>query len=169
MRRSPTVAVLLLAAAAAARPGTAAAQDPTSSPVTIDSSANGTAGHEGMHVEVTANAKSEKKDDKAKKNDKAKKEKGDKNRLTTEEIDAAKLPNAYELVDRLRRPWLRRDALTGGEVVVYMDEQNIGGPEKLRDIPAVDVAELQYLPNDQAVRRWGSAIQGSVIVVVRRR
>lgn len=154
MRRSPTIAVLLLAAAAA-RPGAASAQDSTShpaAPVTADSSANGAAGHEAMHADA-----------------KAKKPKADKNRLTTEEIDAAKLPNAYELVDRLRRPWLRRDALTGGEVVVYMDEQNIGGPEKLRDIPAVDVAELQYLPNDQAVRRWGAAIRGSVIVVVRRR
>jgi hypothetical protein len=59
--------------------------------------------------------------------------------------------------------------VTGGDVVVYMDEQNIGGPEKLRDVPAVDVAELQYLPNDQAVRRWGAAIRGSVIVVLRRR
>jgi hypothetical protein len=94
----------------------------------------------------------------------------DKFRLTTEEIDASNLPNAYELVDRLRRPWLRKDALTGAPVVLYMDEQNIGGPDKLRDIPAADIAELQYLRNEQAVQRWGAtAVAGSVIVVVRRR
>jgi hypothetical protein len=96
-------------------------------------------------------------------------ESGDQSRITAAEIAEANLPNAYELVSRLRRPWLRRDALTGGEVVVYMDEQNLGGVEKLRDIPAVEVAELQYLPNDAAVRRWGAAITGSVIIVERRR
>jgi hypothetical protein len=94
---------------------------------------------------------------------------GDQSRITAAEIAEADLPNAYELVSRLRRPWLRPDRVTGGEVVVYMDEQNLGGPEKLRDIPTVDVAELQYLPNDAAVRRWGAGVQGSVIVVQRRR
>lgn len=95
--------------------------------------------------------------------------KADQNRLTQEQITAANLPTAYDLVDRLRRPWLRRDAVTGGDVVVYMDEQNIGDASKLRDIPSVDVAEMQYLPNDEAIRRWGSDIKGSVILITRRR
>lgn len=97
------------------------------------------------------------------------KSKTDQSRLTTAEITAADLPTAYDLVDRLRRAWLRRDAATGNEVVVYMDQQNIGGATKLRDIPSVDVAELRYLPHDEAVRRWGSQVDGSVIVVTRRR
>jgi hypothetical protein len=90
-------------------------------------------------------------------------------RLTQEEITSADLPTAYELVDRLRRPWLRLDAITRGPVVVYMDNQNVGPAEKLREIPAVDVAEMVYMPNDQAIQRWGSDIKGSVIVVTRRR
>ena len=90
-------------------------------------------------------------------------------RLTLEEVTAADLPTAYELVDRLRRPWLRLDAITRGEVVVYMDNQKVGGPEKLREIPSIDVAEMVYMPNDQATQRWGSDIKGSVIVVTRRR
>lgn len=89
-------------------------------------------------------------------------------RLTREEIVAADLPTAYDLVDRLRRPWLRRDAMTGGEVEVYMDNRKVGGASALRDIPSVDVAELQYMPHDDAVRRWGSQVTGSVIVVTRR-
>lgn len=93
----------------------------------------------------------------------------DQSRLTSDEITAANLPTAYDLVDRLRRPWLRKDAVTGEDVVVYMDEQNVGGAEKLRDIPSVDVAELDYLDHDAATQRWGSDIKGSVIVVVRRR
>ncbi|HEU6449810.1 MAG TPA: hypothetical protein VFT57_00220 [Gemmatimonadaceae bacterium] len=99
----------------------------------------------------------------------AAKSSSDQSHLTSEEIVAANLPTAYDLVDRLRRPWLRRDAATGKDVVVYMDQQNIGGAAKLRDIPSVDVAELEYLPYDQAVQRWGSQVEGSVIVVTRRR
>lgn len=100
---------------------------------------------------------------------KAVKPKADPSRISPEEIQAANLPTAYDLVDRLRRPWLRRDAVTGGEVAVYMDEQNVGDASKLRDIPAVEVAELRYLKNEDAIRRWGSQVTGSVIVVVRRR
>lgn len=95
--------------------------------------------------------------------------KSDPSRLTSDDIAAANLPNAYELVNRLRRPWLRRDAVTGAEVAVYMDDQRIGGAEKLRDIPTVQVGELRFLPNLEAVRRWGSEVTGSVILVVRRR
>jgi hypothetical protein len=93
----------------------------------------------------------------------------DQSRLTQDEITAANLPTAYDLVDRLRRPWLRRDAVTGGDVAIYMDERNIGGATALRDIPSVDVQEMQYLRNDEAVRRWGADVKGSVIVVTRRR
>lgn len=90
-------------------------------------------------------------------------------RLTLEEVTAANLPTAYELVDRLRRPWLRLDPITRGEVAIYMDNQKVGGPEKLREIPSIDVAEMVYMPNDQATQRWGSDIKGSVIIVTRRR
>jgi len=95
--------------------------------------------------------------------------KADQNRITQAEIQAAGLPNAYELVSRLRRPWLRRDPRTGAEVTVYMDEQNIGGAEKLKEIPAVEVSELHFVSNDDAIQRWGPSVKGSVIVVVRRR
>lgn len=96
-------------------------------------------------------------------------QKADQNRLTLAEIEAADLPNAYELVARLRRPWLRRDPQTGAAVAVYMEDQHLGDAEKLRDIPSVEVGELLYLSYDDAVRRYGSTVRGSVIVVVRRR
>ncbi|MFO7253747.1 MAG: hypothetical protein DIU60_023650 [Actinomycetes bacterium] len=96
-------------------------------------------------------------------------QKADQNRLTLAEIEAADLPNAYELVARLRRPWLRRDPQTGAAVAVYMDEQKLGPASKLREIPSVEVGELQYLPYEDAVRRFGAGVEGSVIVVVRRR
>jgi hypothetical protein len=170
VRRIPAIAIALSAILLA--PGAVRAQDTTTASGTVtltipaDSSPEAKAQTEMAAKQAEKDAKKARKE--AEKAAKAKQE-ADKNRLTPAEIEQANLPTAYELVDRLRRPWLRRDAVTGGDVVVYMDEQNIGGPEKLRDLPAVDVAELQYLPNDQAVRRWGAAIQGSVIVVLRRR
>jgi len=93
----------------------------------------------------------------------------DSNLLTTAQIDASGLPNAYELVSRLRRAWLRNDPVTGGPVTVYMDDREIGGAEKLREIPAVTIAELRLVRNEEAIMRWSPSIRGSVIVVVPRR
>jgi hypothetical protein len=166
----PACALMLSVALVAA--GSAAAQDSaataTSGTVTIttDSSPEAKKAAEKARKEAEKAEKKAKKE--AEKAERAKQE-AEKNKLGQAEIEEANLPTAYELVDRRRRAWLRRDAVTGGDVVVYMDEQKQGGSEKLRDIPAVDVAELLYLPNDQAVRRWGADIKGSVIVVVRRR
>jgi hypothetical protein len=99
----------------------------------------------------------------------AKPAKSDPNHLSSDEITADNRPTTYDVVDHLRRAWLRKDMLTGEDVVVYMDEQNVGGAEKLREIPSVDVAALEFLPNKDAIKRWGSQIKGSVIVVSRRR
>lgn len=100
---------------------------------------------------------------------KAKPAKSDPNHLSSDEITADNRPTTYDVIDHLRRAWFRKDMLTGEDVVVYMDEQNIGGADKLRDIPSVEVSELDFLPNKEAVKRWGSQIKGSVIVVTRKR
>lgn len=88
--------------------------------------------------------------------------------LTQAEIAAADVPTAYDLVDRLRRPWLRRDAASGAEVTVYMDNRFIGGVQALRDIPAAEVGAMTLVRRDDAVRRWGSEVRGNVIVITRR-
>jgi len=100
---------------------------------------------------------------------KAKPAKSDPNHLSSDEITADNRPTTYDVIDHLRRAWFRKDMLTGEDVVVYMDEQNIGNADKLRDIPSVEVSELDFLPNKEAVKRWGSQIKGSVIVVTRKR
>lgn len=87
--------------------------------------------------------------------------------ITATEIQEANLPNAYELVSRLRRPWLRQDRITGKEVRVYMEQRDIGGAEALRNIPAADVAELRFYDSDAAMKRWGQTVESSVIEVVR--
>jgi hypothetical protein len=89
-------------------------------------------------------------------------------RITAQEIAESGLPTAYDVVERLRRPWLRRSGM-GGEVVVYMDERKLGDASELRQLPAATVAELQYMSNADAVRRWGGGIDGAVIVIIPRR
>jgi len=88
--------------------------------------------------------------------------------ITQAEIVEADLPTAYELVDRLRRPWLRRDAATGSAGAVNMDNRFLGGAEKLRDIPAVEVGTMTLVRRDDAVRRWGSEVKGNVIFITRK-
>jgi hypothetical protein len=90
-------------------------------------------------------------------------------RLSRAEILAADVPSAYDVVDRLRRSWLRRDIRTGNEVSVVVDNARAGGAETLRDIPAVDIGELQFIPSDEATRRWPSQVIGTAILVIRKR
>ena len=89
--------------------------------------------------------------------------------LMADEFAASGFPTAYDVVERFRRPWLRRDARTGAEVTVYMEEQSLGAAQSLRDIPAVEVESLEFMSSEQAMLRWGSNIKGSVIVVKRKR
>ena len=89
--------------------------------------------------------------------------------LTSVEIEKANVPTAYEAVDRLRRKWFR-DMTGQGDVVVYMNNQklNTGGKEELRQIPAQDIASLEYLKGSDAVMRFGQDAKGGAIIVNRK-
>ncbi|HET7551326.1 MAG TPA: hypothetical protein VFK04_08545 [Gemmatimonadaceae bacterium] len=89
--------------------------------------------------------------------------------ITAQEISSANLPDAYALVDRLRRTWFRNDPGTGEAVSVYMDQQKLGGTSALRDIPTVQIAELRFLPSADAIQQFGPDAKGGAIVVVRKR
>ncbi len=93
---------------------------------------------------------------------------GDARTITAEEIAASGAATAWDVVDRLHRRWFR-DQLSGQGVTVYEDDQSVGGGDKLRAYPVRDVAELQYIEGQSAVRRWGPGLEGGVIVVVRNR
>ena len=89
--------------------------------------------------------------------------------LSREEIMNANLATAYDLVDRLRRPWLRRDSRTGNAVQVVVDNEK-AGVEVLRNVPSADLEELRYVGSVEAIRRWPNlAVDGPIILVVRRR
>ena len=86
--------------------------------------------------------------------------------ITAEELAAANVPNAYEAVSRLRQTWFR-DRATGAPPVVYLaNQRQQGGVGALRGISAREIAEIQYIPNREAVARWGLEAQGGAIIVV---
>lgn len=89
--------------------------------------------------------------------------------LSSTDISAADLPTAYDLVDKLRRPWLRSDPASGADVSVYMDNQKLGGTSALRDIPSAEVSEMQFVRSSDAVARYGEDAKGGAIVIVRKR
>ena len=87
--------------------------------------------------------------------------------LSAEEITKANVPTAYEAVDRLRRRWFK-DMTGEGEVTIYMNNQKQGDKEYLRQIPAQDIASLQYLKGSDAVMRFGQDAKGGAIIINRK-
>ena len=89
--------------------------------------------------------------------------------ITADEIAAANVPTAYEAVDRLHRSWFRDLSNPDlGEAVVYLNNEKLGGKEKLRDFPAWDVAMIEYLKPADALLRFGQDAKGGAIIVTRK-
>ena len=88
--------------------------------------------------------------------------------ITAEEISTANVPSAYEAVNRLRNVWLR-DRATGEAPLVYLDSRRqMNGIGALRDIRAHEIAEIQFVPSNEAVSRWGLEAKAGAIVVLLR-
>lgn len=78
--------------------------------------------------------------------------------LTPEEIATVPVTNLYEAVERLRPRWLEiRDvrsigagAAGGGQIVVFLNNSYVGGPETLRQFQAHQIVRIRYLDAAQA-------------------
>ncbi len=86
------------------------------------------------------------------------------NTLTADEIAASTARSAFEAVDLLRPQWLRT---RGGPYLpaVYLDNTKYGEIEALRNIPAANIAEMQYLSSNDATTRYGTGHVGGAILV----
>jgi len=91
--------------------------------------------------------------------------------LLEDEIRAAQVATAYQIVARLRPEWLRgrgrvsvRDP-TAGAVVVYLKGMRQGGARALDAIVAETVLEMEYLNGQEATTRFGTGHGGGVILV----
>lgn len=90
--------------------------------------------------------------------------------ITRQEIEA--LPEArtaFELVTRLRPNWLntRQGSITlpQGDVVVYVNEVRRGGPEALREVDRLQVAEIRRVRGIDATTRFGTDHEHGAILV----
>jgi hypothetical protein len=94
--------------------------------------------------------------------------------ITLVEIERAAVPNAYEVVQKLRPRFLQsgRNASTarGRTVVgqlprVILDDTELGGISELRTIDATGIFEIRFVSAADATTRWGTNHAGGVILV----
>ena len=78
--------------------------------------------------------------------------------------------NAFQLVERLQPQWLRKrgrasvSTVAEGDIVVYLDDVRVGGPEALREISLEGLVEIRYL-NAAKAARYGTGHQHGAILL----
>jgi len=94
------------------------------------------------------------------------------NLIDRDEVASSTAIDAYALVQQARPNWLhQRGAIslrdpTAGVVQVYLDGQQYGDVNRLREINKQDVRELRFLGAGEAQQRYGVGHAGGVIEVV---
>lgn len=100
---------------------------------------------------------------------------GSPDRITQDELATIDVQNALQAVQRLRPSFLQNrggasSSITQGpqDVVVYVDQTRMGGPQTLSQIPITDVKEIQHLNGTDATQRYGTGHGSGVIIVIRK-
>lgn len=112
-------------------------------------------------------------------------QKGDRNKLTVEEIaEKDGIANALEAIKRLRSNWLRirasgiagssaSDNYSAGkpELAIYVDDVRMqGGVNDLKEIRVGEIEEISYLSGNNALARYGNGHEyGAIFVKTNRR
>lgn len=99
--------------------------------------------------------------------------------ISLDEIEASSASNAYEVIQRLRPNFLRtRGAVHGTpgatnavemvDLVVYLNENRLGGSDQLRQIATTDIREIRYYNASEATTKWGTGHSAGAIQIVSR-
>ena len=96
----------------------------------------------------------------------------DPDRISTEELNNFSDETLHDAVRRLRANWIRRGG-TGGigqtdVLQVYVNGAKFGAVGVLREIPARDVLEVEYLNGPDATTRFGTGNGGGAVLVTMR-
>lgn len=79
--------------------------------------------------------------------------------ITTAELRAANELNVYDVVAARRPHWLRKRGSVSfeneGDIVVYLDNGRLGGPDALRQIQALTVTSVRFYDAAAANYRFG--------------
>lgn len=96
------------------------------------------------------------------------------NVIAQDEIDAAEATNVYDLIARVRGSFLRDRGKVSlkmnqrEKAVVFMNDQEYGILETMRNIPCGRIGEIRYFPGTEAVSKFGSQYGGGVIQLISR-
>ncbi len=96
----------------------------------------------------------------------------DENLITTAELQSVPPTNLSDYIQRHRPRWLQRNyssvfnANRIQGVVIFMDNQEFGGPDALRTISTTSVREVRYYSPSEAEGRFGPGYINGVIQLV---
>ena len=96
------------------------------------------------------------------------------NVITQEEIEASTASNVYDLIAQLRADFLKDRGKVSirldqrEKAVVFLNDQEYGILETMRNIPISRISEVRYYPGTEAVNRFGAQYGGGVVVLVSR-
>ena len=98
---------------------------------------------------------------------------GDRNVVTADELRLGTASNLYEFVQSARPMWLRKrgqsSILNEGDIVVYLDDNRLGGPESLRTMSTMATESMRFLDAGAAQQRFGVGHTHGAILIYSRR
>ena len=96
------------------------------------------------------------------------------NVITRQEIDSTEATNIYDLIARLHADYLKdRGKIsiktnTHDRAVVFLNDQEYGILETMRNIPCSRVEEVRFFSGPDAVARYGAQYGGGVVLLISR-
>jgi hypothetical protein len=96
------------------------------------------------------------------------------NVITREQIDAVKASSIYDVIVRLRAEFLNDRGRTSirtnatSRAVVFLNDQEYGIPETMRNIPPGRIETVRHFSGSEAVVRFGAQYGGGVIQLTSR-
>ena len=96
----------------------------------------------------------------------------DARQLHAEEIKTSSASNLYDAIRSQRPEWLIKRGQTSinleGDIVVYVDNVALGGPESLKSIDVQSVQTVRFLNASEAQMRFGVGhMHGAIVVITR--
>jgi hypothetical protein len=99
-------------------------------------------------------------------------ERGGRAVLNATEMLATGYTDLYQVIQSLRPEWLRAQGATSfrgqEQIQVYLDGNQMGGVEALRQIATRSISSVQFLTGLEATQRWGlNHGMGAIVVSTR--
>lgn len=94
---------------------------------------------------------------------------GDPYRISADELLESRIDNLYDAVRQLRPSWFRRTSRgrSGQQpIMVYLDDQQLGGVTALGRFTTNSVAEVRYLTPTEAQVRYGQSNFGRAAILL---